>query len=160
MRCVTDANIWIDLYVGGVLVQAFDLDIEWVTTDLAIEESKDDPKASVLVGLGLQVLSLPGEAVMEIPDLSRLYPGPSPEDLSLFILARDADVVLVTGDGALRKAAEAEGIEVHGVLWVLDLMAEAEAISSQQAGDALTAMLAGGARLPKGEVDRRLRRWR
>jgi len=65
----------------------------------------------------------------------------------------------VTGDNSLRKAAEAEGVTVRGVLWVLDELVAAAAVTPARAAEGLRTMLAQGARLPSDECRRRLGAW-
>lgn len=158
MRYVTDANVWIDFYEGGILGQAFQIGDEWITPDVVLREVSR-PDAAVLIALGLEVVTLPGELVAEIPVLAASYPRPSPQDLSALVLARAEGTVLVTGDGALREAAETEGVEVHGTLWLLDRMIRANALTKAEAATGLRRMMEVGRRLPKGEVEKRLKRW-
>ena len=81
--------------------------------------------------------------------LALLYPRPSLRDLTSLVVARDAGVVLLTGDGALRKAAAKEGVEVHGVLWVLDRLVGEAGLSPPEAARSLRLMVRGGAWLPE-----------
>lgn len=67
---------------------------------------------------------------------------------------------LLTGDGKLRKPATKDGIQVFGVLWLLDQIVTHALIPSIRAADALEAMLQHGARLPQAECHQRLQRWR
>ena len=59
-----------------------------------------------------------------------------------------------------RTAALREGVVVHGILWLLDRMIEETAIDASTAVVGLQRMLDHGARLPRPDVDERLRRWR
>ena len=80
----------------------------------------------------------------------------------IFILqdpTRTRGLVLLTGDGHLRQAARREGVEVHGVLWVLDGLLEDRGLTAREAIQALRRMLDAGARLPEPEWRRRLRAW-
>lgn len=67
---------------------------------------------------------------------------------------------MLTGDQALRKAAESEKtVVVHGALWLLDQMIEHKVLSKKKAATSLQEMLEFGARLPKPACDDRLKRW-
>lgn len=158
MRCITDANVWIDLYEGSLLASAFALPDEWATTDLVLAETKR-PDADVLRGLGLAVVGLGPEALEEVVALSGTYAGPTPQDLSALLVAKTEGAVLLTGDRALREAAEAEGVEVHGTLWVLDRMVKLGVVTPADAAAGLRAMAASDRRLPRAEVAKRLRTW-
>jgi predicted nucleic acid-binding protein len=87
------------------------------------------------------------------------YRRPSQNDLFGLALARAEHTILVTGDAALRRAAETEGVETHGVLWLLDGLVEQGVLSPTAACDALGEIIAAGSRLPAAEVDMRLRAW-
>ena len=159
MRCVSDANIWIDLDAGGLLGRVFDLADAWVIPDLVAEELRT-LDVDLLVEFGLEVQTLIGDQLNEVVALATAYPRPSPQDLATLVVARDEGRILVTGDGALREAAEAEGLEVHGMLWLLDRMVSEAVLTPPEAGRCLRLIIHHGSRLPDDEVDRRLRRWK
>ncbi len=69
-------------------------------------------------------------------------------DVSCYLLAQQTGRPLLTGDGKLRKQAQKDGLQVHGALWLLDLMVDCQVVGLQQAADALEDMLMRGARLP------------
>lgn len=158
MLCITDANIIIDLYEAGFLVQLFRLNDEWVSTDFILTEVQH-PQARVVTELGLRVVGLSGEELAEVTMLAATYPRPSPQDLSALVWAKKNNAIVVSGDAGLRAAAEAEALEVHGVLWILDRLFDEGLVSATEAARGLRLMLAADARLPKLEVERRLKRW-
>ena len=80
-------------------------------------------------------------------------------DVSCYFLAQQTGNPLLTGDGKLRRQAKQDGIEVHGVLWLLDRLIEHLVIDTQTAARGLQAMLDQGARLPKAECEERLQAW-
>ncbi|NPV87878.1 MAG: hypothetical protein HPY45_17915 [Anaerolineae bacterium] len=74
-------------------------------------------------------------------------------------LNRALDASLVTGDRRLNELAKAQGVPVHGVLWILDEMVIHHVLTENQAAIALREMLDQGARLPDGECQKRFDRW-
>jgi len=159
MRCITDANIWIDLDHGGLLGRVFDLGYSLLIPDLTFDELLT-PDTTLLVELGLQIRGLTGKQLAEVQGvLAARYPKPSVVDLTSLVLARDFSVVLLTGDSKLRAAAEAEGVDAHGVLWLLDRMLAANVLAPAEASRSLRLILHAGARLPSDEVDTRLGDW-
>jgi hypothetical protein len=159
LRCVTDTNVWIDLHVGGLLGAVFELDAAWMIPDLLLARELDDPPGERLISWGLRVLSLDGGEIERVATLGGRYPRPSQVDLATLVLAGREDAVLVTGDGALREAADEEGIEVHGTIWVVDQLVESDIVASQEAARGLELMLDAERRLPKGIVRSRIERW-
>jgi hypothetical protein len=158
LLCVADANLWIDLADGGLLAEAFQIGVRWVTLDLTARELVSC--GADLMALGLEQSGLPGSQIAEIIPARNKYPRPSFNDIAALVLARHLHGTLITGDGDLRKAAEAEGVALHGVLWVLDEMVSRRVVTPARAADALSAMLGSGSRLPKDECDKRLAIWR
>lgn len=66
---------------------------------------------------------------------------------------------MVTGDRRLTELATAQGLSVHGVLWILDEMVGHRVLRATQAAAALRKMLDQGARLPKIEYQKRFEKW-
>ena len=156
---ITDANIWIDLNRGGITAEAFKLDLLFKTPDLVAHEILS-PSAASLKRLGLHVVELPGVRVLEIIQLARKYPRPSRPDLSALVLAAAEGAILLTGDKALRAAGEEEGIEVRGLLWLLDEMVRFQVLTGSKAIAALRQVLENGSRLPQSDCERYIQIWR
>jgi len=156
--CVTDTNVWIDLRVGNLLDNVFELDARWLIPDLVGRELGAKRK-ELLVEWGLEVRSLTGDEVEAVIRLNEAYSAPSRTDMATLVAARAEDGILVTGDGALRDAAETEGIEVHGTLWVVDALVDTETVAPPEAARALQLMMEADRRLPEGEVSERIAKW-
>lgn len=158
LRCVTDANLWIDLLCGEIAPRAFRLPWKFMAPDVVIAEllfpSWD------LMGMGLIERSLPGSGILKAEELARKYPRPGRVDLISLVLAIQEEAMLLTGDEALRKAAQHEGIDVHGTLWLLDSMVKGGAISESEGYRSLELMCNAKRRLPKKEVSDRMALWR
>lgn len=156
---VTDANIWIDLAAGGLLEVVFRLPYEFAMADVTFDELQSvDPNALSARGLG--TLTLDDNGVAEVFRLGPRYHGLKVQDIFALVLCRHGGHWLLTGDKRLRKAADSEGVEVHGILWLLDRLIERQLLSPRQAAAALQAMIAAGARLPESAVRHRLGQWR
>lgn len=156
---VVDANILIDLHVGGLLSEFFRLPFRFVTPDVVVAEL-DEPDGETLVARGLERGEFSGEQVLQVIHLRGRYRQVSAQDLFALVLAQALDAILLTGDRHLRQVAEAEGIAIHGTLWVLDEMVGLGVVPPGRAAQALERMLAGGRRLPRAECQARMRRWR
>jgi hypothetical protein len=157
---VTDANIIIDLDAGGLLEEIFRLpNFEFCTPDvLYVEELAQ--RYGALPGLGLKVLSQSPEAVEYVTQLRSRYRGPSTNDLFALALARTIGCALLSGDGSLRVAAEAEEVEVHGTLWLIEALLNARLAHIERVATAYEAMRRDGSRLPWPDVQKQIRRWR
>jgi predicted nucleic acid-binding protein len=80
-------------------------------------------------------------------------------DISAFVLAQDQRIILLTGDETLRKFSESSGVEVHGILWILDEIIQNEIMSKPDAARALRQMMSHDSFLPKKECEDRLAQW-
>jgi len=157
--CITDTNIWIDLQHSDLIEYVFLLNgVCWAIPDIVLEELHS-VDLSPFTGRQLSVLSLTSRQIARVENLARRYRKTTEVDLASLVLAIEKRSVLVTGDGALRKLAEHYNVEVHGVLWLLDMLVNNNILSGKKAADGLEQMIRKGARLPHKEVQERLRRW-
>ena len=157
---VSDTSVIIDLDRGDLLEAAFSLDDDFVVPDLMFEREFDAEIGERLQRLGLRTESLDGPEVAHAARIGRADLRLSVADSFAFSLAFGRRWPLLTGDGALRALAEAEGLEVHGVLWVVDRI-EAAGIRDHPTLHACLGKTAAHprCRLPKREVEQRLRRY-
>ena len=156
---VQDANIFIDLQIGQVLDNAFQMNCVFHTTDAVLDEVEDRLDDFADRGL-LRVKVMSGDELLDVAILKSQQPRRiSFEDCTLLKLADHLEAIVLTGDGNLRFCAESMGLEVRGTLWVLDNMVESHLISPKQAFVALNKMMSAGRRLPADECQIRLRRW-
>ena len=157
--CVHDANILIDLAKSGLLASYAKLGWTTHVPDFVVREVRQDVEQWIHSGT-FRVRAFDGSELTDILELrSRHSRRLSLADVSALFLARELDAPLLTGDGVLRNAAREDGVVCHGFLWILDkleLAGEAPAFLAER----LEAALANDARLPPGECERRLTRWR
>ena len=67
---------------------------------------------------------------------------------------------MLTGDRRLRRYAEQQSIEVHGILFIFDEFVRHGIVSTTIAAERLEKLFTINARLPKSEIRDRLKRWR
>jgi len=146
------------LLYGRIEAQAFRLPWEFMAPDMVIAELL--LPSWNLLGLGLIEKSLSGLEMLEAEKLEKKYSQPGRIDLISLFLAIREKAILLTGDEALRVAAQKEGANVHGTLWLLDAMVENGAISKAEGYRSLELMINAGRRLPKNEVILRMNLWR
>lgn len=157
---VSDTSVIIDLDRGDLLEAAFKLDDSLIVPDLLFERELDADFGERLRALGIVIESLDGSEVRRATQLRRAESRLSVADTFAFALAQGRQWTLLTGDGVLRSVAEAEGVAVHGVLWVFDRI-EADGICD---ADTLHGCLSKTAahprcRLPRREIELRLKRY-
>ena len=131
MTCVVvnDASSVIDLYKGRLLLATLELPYRFILP-FPIRHSElldlTDGQWRRLDHAGLETFNLPPALVIEAQQVRHTYPRLSLNDCFCLVTVRHQDRgMLLTGDRRLRRAAEVEGVDVHGVLWVIDQLHEA-----------------------------------
>ena len=79
--------------------------------------------------MGLLVEKLGPDGVEELMQMMGRYEGPSYQDISVLVLAKSRNTVLITGDEALRRAASDNGVDCHGTCWLIDYLASESLIT-------------------------------
>jgi len=156
---VLDTNTIIDLHFGNLLHRVFQLPCKFLITDLLREELLSPP-FDALVEMGLLVEFLTSEEVSEISVMMGRYPKPSYYDISVLILARSRNTVLITGDEALRHAAADNSVNCHGTCWLIDFLANEGLITYSEAIAAYNVILKKPRYPPKEECKDLLVGWK
>jgi predicted nucleic acid-binding protein len=135
----------------------FRLDDSFATPDVLYREELEQHHPE-LPGLGLRIERLSSAGVAEVERLSVVYPGPSTNDLFALALAKERHWPLLSGDGHLRKVAEAEDVEIHGTLWIIERMIVSGTLTLARARTSLALMKDAARRLPWVEFEAMLAR--
>jgi uncharacterized protein YacL len=158
---ISDANILIDMDVGGLLEVMFRLDFAFAVPDILFEEELKS-RHPRLPDLGLGILELTAEM---IDDATRLivrygHRRTSRNDLLTLALARQRRGLVLTGDADLRLVCNEQGIDVHGTIWLVEQMLNGRLVDFETVAGAYRDMREGGSRLPWRDVDQQLDRFR
>ncbi len=154
---VSDANIPIDIECGNLIASMFSMKIVFTVPDVLFEKELK-ARHSHLLSFGLKVKSLSNEAVDKAIEFAAKYRQPSRIDLFALSLALQENCSLLTGDKNLRKAANQEGVQVHGTIWLVSEMLREKIVQPAVARTAFKKMKDAGSRLPWDEVDKLLSR--
>lgn len=152
---ISDANILIDVEIGGLVAPMFSLDYRFSVPDVLFYEELDE-QHGYLLDMGLEVRELDERMVARVFDLAGQYKRPGRYDLFALVLAAEENCPLLTGDKDLKAAAESEHVEVRGTLWLVEEMVRTGKISVQIARNAYLRMQVHGRRLPWKEAEDRL----
>lgn len=156
---VLDTNTIIDLHCAKLLSKVFQLPCKFSVTDSLTDEFLNPP-FRVLAGLGLLFESLTSEEDGEISVMMGRYPKTSYYDLSVLVLARSKNTILITGDEALRNAAVDNSVECRGTCWLIDFLANEKLITYTEAIAAYNVILKKPRYPPKDECKALLAGWR
>jgi predicted nucleic acid-binding protein len=144
---ISDANILMDIEVGDLVAPMFSLGYQFVVPDVLYYEELEEQHAHLL-DMGLQTRTLSPKSVERVQTLSQTYVKPGRNDLFALALAEVEECPLLTGDAALRQAAETEQVEVKGTVWLISEMVREQRITIPVARAALQKMRINGRRLP------------
>jgi predicted nucleic acid-binding protein len=127
---VNDASCLIDLKKGRLLHAMLSLPFQFVIP-LPVRASElldfTAQEWQMLDDSGVQTYDLEPDAVADAMEVKARHPALSANDCFCLVTSqRQAHCVLLTGDAQLRRAAEQRQIEVHGILWIVDQLAERE----------------------------------
>lgn len=157
---VSDTSVLIDLERGDLLPVAFATGVPMVVPDLLYVKELEPYNGAYYLSLGLQILTLQPDEVSFAQFVKNERKPLSLPDCFALSCARRQDHVLLTGDGPLRAAAKNYGVEMYGLLWLLDGLAESGAATHATLHEGLTKISQGPrCRLPKAEIQKRLKVW-
>lgn len=162
MYISSDTNIWIDFYEINHVDHPFLLEHEFYLSAAAYEDEllKSEELRESLLAFGLRLADITDEEFAIAESYRRTYRKLSLYDAFALAIAKARSWTLLTGDQPLRAAAEHEGIECHGVIWVYDELFHHGKISSDDFREAMQLLLAavqeGRCRLPVNELIRRI----
>ena len=97
MLIISDSNIFIDMEVGGLTRQMFQLPEAIGTPNILYDEELAN-QHSELPALGLQIMNVEEEFMKLADQWQYSYPGPTFNDLSAMALAKQEQCPLLTGD--------------------------------------------------------------
>ena len=153
----SDTSVLLDLERGSLLTAGFRLRCEFVVPDLLYERELRAFGGEDLRKRGLKVEALDGAGVALALEYRRTHPALSLLDSFALALAKVSVWTLLTGDADLRRLAESECVDCHGVLWLLDRLSEESAASRHELHAGLRAIsIHPRCRLPKAEIRKRL----
>lgn len=157
----SDTSVWIDFITINAIELPFLLDCIYVMYSEAILDELCSPVGlgSQLVDFGLIPVDLTIEEFEEAERYGNLYPRLSIYDRIALAIAKRREITLLTGDGALRKAAANEKVNVMGTLGILDRLLENQHIDNTKYMDCLNdlALFYGlKIRLPTHEINIRI----
>lgn len=163
---VNDANILIDLIKLKLVEAFFNINWEFHSTNLIIENELYDEQKEQLqpyINNGkLIIQELDVEDMISIMNIQVQKPQLSDKDCSALHCAQKLNASLVTSDNTLRKFAKTKKVEVHGHLWVFDALLEHKCISTETAIMKLNELNTINAKLnlPEKECKARIEIWK
>lgn len=155
MVIINDTNIWIDLKLTNIIEKVFLLPYELAVPDILYNDELKDMDGELLEANGIKII----EKVAETAERSGMTNRVSFNDLTTLVVAKSRGYILVTGDGNLRKIAKSENVELRGTIWLIDEMVSNNILDIGEAALICKKLLQLKRRLPKEELQLRIKRW-
>jgi len=152
---ISDTSVIIDLDRGKLLEQLFQLPYDFCVPDLLYKRELAGELGDKLRSYGLDVVELSPAELSRATSLRREVKVLSTPDTFAFSLAEARRWTLLTGDGALRGLCKKKGVQMHGVLWIIEEMNREKIEDTEALFNALTVINDHPrCRLPVAEVRR------
>lgn len=155
---INDANILMDIVKLDLTDVFLTLEFELYTTDFVFAEMELEQQEQLLSDRLIKI-GASQEDMMAIFELSEQQAGLSFEDCSTWYFAKKMDGILVTGDGKLRKKASASGVEVRGMIYIIEQIKEQGLLPLAVCIEKLTVLKELNDRLPIDEINNRIQIW-
>jgi len=157
----SDTNVWLDFAVINHLELPFRLPYVYLMNEDAVHDELLSPPelGNNLIELGLIETAMTEEEFFLAEEYMGCYSKPSVYDCVALAIAKCRGIILLTGDGPLRKAAKAEGVTVIGTIGILDRLYGGEYIDKEVYLECLERLRehnGGPVRLPIKELEKRI----
>ena len=155
---INDANILIDIIHLDLVKEFMALEFELYTTNFVFAEL-DSKQQAKLKSKKLIKINATEEEMRFIFELMEQHGGLSFEDCSMWYFAKEMNGILVTGDGSLRAKAKLSGVEVRGVIYILEAIKKQAILPVNDCIEKLERLKVLNKRLPMAEIDKRIAVW-
>lgn len=156
---INDANILIDIIKIEMIDEFLALQFELKTTDFVFAElHPEQQKLFESKKLGI-IESIETEDIRGIFNLLENSKGISFEDCSVWYYAKKMNGIIVTGDRSLMKMVKPNGVEVRGIIYLIEEMKNQQLISNSQAIHKLKTLIKINPRLPKAIIENIISSW-
>lgn len=157
---INDANILIDIIKLDMVAPFLELSFDLQTTDFVLSELSDAQQL-LLESEKLKIITTDSpEDFRQINSLLANNNGLSFEDCSVWYYTKKLSGVLISGDGKLRKKVREDGIEVKGIIFIIEEMKKQGKITTQNAIIKLNELKELNIRLPHNEIDKIINFWK
>ena len=160
----SDTNVWIDFVTINRIALPFRLPYTYIMNQDAIDEELLSPPdfKEQLISAGLVATELTDDEFFLAESYGTCYRKLSVHDRIALAIAKKRNITLLTGDQALRNAANNEGVSLIGTIGILDQLHDQELISTEEYVNSLKDLQAKNGtvvRLPARELSERIQRF-
>lgn len=132
---ITDTNIITDLYNANILEYFVMLDNVYIN-DIIKNDEINFNTGNIDIINKFKTIKSSEEQIIEMLDISKKTNGLSNYDIINYIISRDNNAFLATGDQKLKNYSESNGVKVIRTLKIIELMKINNIINKKQAIEA------------------------
>lgn len=132
---ITDTNIITDLNNANILREYVVINNVYIS-DMIKNDEINLKTGSVELIKELKVIRATPKQLIEVININTKERELSPHDILNYVLARDNNCILATGDNKLKNYSESNGVEVYRTLKIIKLMKDNKIISQRKALEA------------------------
>lgn len=156
---INDANILIDIVKLNLVKPFLSLKFDLHTTDFVFAELEESQQNLFILEKLTIIKTESIEDFQAISHLAETHSGLSFEDCSVWHYTRKLGGTLITGDGKLRKQVTHSGIEVKGIIYILDEIKIQKLLPLSESIERLQELTKLNLRLPHHEIEKRIQSW-
>ena len=150
---ITDTNIITDLSNAKILEKFVNLDNVYIS-DLILNDEIHSSTGEFEIIKKFKVIEADNIQIKEIYAIKEDHSKLSTYDILNYIIARDNNAILATGDQKLKTFSEDNNVEVIRTLKIIKLMKINKIISNQEAIKACTLLIENeSTRIPKDDIE-------
>ncbi len=150
---ITDTNIITDLNNANILEEFINIDNVYIS-DMVKNDEINSKTGNVKLINKFKVISATATQLIEVNNLSYTEKKLSTYDLLNFVIVRDNNCILATGDNRLKIYSENNGVKVFRTLKIIKLMKDNNIISCRKAIDACNLLKqCPNTRIPKTDIN-------
>ena len=150
---ITDTNIITDLSNANILDKFVKLENVYIS-DMVKNDEVNSETGNIKIINKFKTISATSEQINEIFKISQMTSGLSQYDIINYIITRDNNAILATGDRKLKNFSESNGVEVIRTLKIIRLMYENKIISNQDVVNACIKLKGNkSTRIPINNID-------
>ena len=151
---ITDTNIITDLSNANILDKFVKLDNVYIS-DMIKNDEINNNTGNVNITKKFKTINTTSKQISEIFQITKKINGLSPYDIINYIIAKDNNAILATGDRKLKTFSEDNGIEVIRTLKIIKLLKTENIISTNEAINACILLKKNDCtRIPIDEIDK------
>lgn len=129
---ITDTNIITDLSNANILEEFIKIDNVYMS-DMVKNDEINSKTCDVKIIKKIKTIPASIKDILEMNELTRTVSKLSTYDLINYVIAKNNDYILATGDDALKRFAEKNGVLVFRTLKLISLMVDNDVISNEKA---------------------------